>query len=268
MEKIEMLKNGHVQLHRKMVEWEWYTDFKTRGLFIHCFMIANYYDNRHRGILIKRGSFITSIEKLSKETGLSIQSIRTSLKKLVSTNELTNKSTSSFTIITICNYDTYQSSKNETNKQINKQTNKRATNEQQTTNKRLTNEQQQSNKEKEENKEKNNNNNNKKNIKKIINNSAYPEIIEYLNDKTQSNFKAQNTKTLYQILIDNGYTHEDFYTVIDNMAAAWLGTEYSNGLCPGTLFKNPSQFEKWLNWRPDTNNPNNEETFEDDEHYL
>lgn len=59
--------------------------------------------------------------------GLTTQQIRTALSTLISTNELTKKSTSKFTVYTINNYADYQSSNNDNNKP--------ATNEQQTSNK-------------------------------------------------------------------------------------------------------------------------------------
>jgi hypothetical protein len=92
--------------------------------------MANHEDNRFRGKLIERGSFQTSYQMLSDQTGMSIQNIRTSLNKLILTGELTYKSTTQNGLITINNYDEYQSTNTPTNKQV--------TSDQQTTNKRLT----------------------------------------------------------------------------------------------------------------------------------
>lgn len=65
---------------------------------------------------------------------MSIQVIRTCLHKLKKTGEATCHSTNKFTIITLCNYDNYQSEKEDSNTP----TNKPATNEQQTDNKQTT----------------------------------------------------------------------------------------------------------------------------------
>jgi uncharacterized phage protein (TIGR02220 family) len=104
-------------------------------LFVHCLLKANYKNKKWRGIDIKRGSFITSLENLSTETGLSIQQTRTALDKLISTNEITNKSTSHYRIIAINNYNEYQASNKPINKQVtnNQQTNQQADNKQVTT---------------------------------------------------------------------------------------------------------------------------------------
>ena len=110
---------GFVKLFRKIAEWEYYTDLKTCHLFIHCLIMANHQDKEWRGISVKRGSFVTSYAKLSSETGLSIQNVRTCLKKL--TKYLTHKATGKHSIITVKNYSSYQNINTTDNTKINKQ---------------------------------------------------------------------------------------------------------------------------------------------------
>ena len=118
--------NSWIKLHRKFLQWEWYDDINTKVLFLHLLLKANYVDKKWRGVVIKRGQHLTGRFSLSKETGLSQQQIRTSLDKLISTNEITKQSTSQYTIITINNYEKYQGVTNE------------ITNEQPTSNQRVT----------------------------------------------------------------------------------------------------------------------------------
>ncbi|MCP4326452.1 MAG: hypothetical protein GY787_32390 [Alteromonadales bacterium] len=92
-------------------------------------LTANHKDNKWRGIVIKRGSRLTSLDKLSSETSLSVSKIRTAIKKLISTSEITSKSHSQHTVFTMINYDMYQDD--------DKQNDKPATNESQTNNKRI-----------------------------------------------------------------------------------------------------------------------------------
>ncbi len=101
-------KQGFVLFYRKIHEWDWYTDSFTFHLFFHCITSANHKTKKWRGIEIKRGQFLTGRKKLSVETGLSEQQVRTCLKRLKSTNELTIESTNSYSIITVNNYDLYQ----------------------------------------------------------------------------------------------------------------------------------------------------------------
>ena len=116
-----MIDDGFIKIFRKFVSWEWYDDSKTMHLFLHCLLKANYRDKKWHGVLIKRGSFITSLRKLSVETGISIQSIRTSLKRLEQTEEVTQQSTQGCTHLTVTNYESYQRKPNEANTEINTQ---------------------------------------------------------------------------------------------------------------------------------------------------
>ena len=125
-----MNNNGFIVVHRSLIDWEWYTDEKVARLFIHCLLKANHADKKFRGKIIERGSFQTSYQMLSDETGLSVRSVRTSLNKLKTTGELTIKTSSQNTVIVINNYDTYQTN----DKQIDKQTTiKRQTSDKQVT---------------------------------------------------------------------------------------------------------------------------------------
>jgi len=99
-------------------------------LFIHLLIHANYEDKEWNGIILKRGQFATGLNALNRDTGISIQSTRTLLKKLEFTKEIIVNSTNKYSIITICKYNDYQIESSGTNKQL--------TNNQQTTNKQLT----------------------------------------------------------------------------------------------------------------------------------
>lgn len=107
-------------------------------VYTYLLLSANYEDKKWRGILVSRGSFISGINSLSENLGLSKQSIRTCLNHLKSTGEITIKSTNKFSIITICKYDDYQIISDEANTQTNNQTNIPSTRNQQTTNKQPT----------------------------------------------------------------------------------------------------------------------------------
>lgn len=129
-----MTHRGFITLHRKLTEWEWYKDVPVKTLFLHIVLMTNYKPKKWKGIIINRGEFLTGLISLAKNTGLSIQQIRTAIKKLKSTNEITTRATSEFTIIKLVNYSIYQDKKEGSNKPNNEE----ATNEQQTSNKRAT----------------------------------------------------------------------------------------------------------------------------------
>lgn len=105
-----MMNDGYIKLHKKMVDWEWYKDQSVKGLFIHLLLIANYKDGRFKGRLIKRGQVVTSINNLALETGMSRGTIQRCIKVLKNTREIRTSTNSKYTLITIINYDSYQSS--------------------------------------------------------------------------------------------------------------------------------------------------------------
>lgn len=109
---------GHIKIDRKILNWEWYSDYKMVHLFLHLLIKANWTDGFWRGDIIKRGQYMTSISRLSGNTGLTISQVRTCLGKLQSTGEIANEMTNSNTLITICKYDVYQSEKNTSSKHI------------------------------------------------------------------------------------------------------------------------------------------------------
>ncbi len=120
------MHRGFIKVYRKIEDWEWFGDPNTMLLFFHLLIMANIVDKKWQGKIIKRGDLITSVSSLKKRTGISIRSIRTALDKLKSTNELTIKTTSNYTYISIHNYNNYNEVTNQT------------TNDRQTTDKRPT----------------------------------------------------------------------------------------------------------------------------------
>lgn len=109
------MDSGWIKLHRKMTDWEWYTDVPTKTLFIHLLLTANHKPGKWQGIDVPVGATITSIRKLATETGLSIQQVRTAIKHLISTHDLTQSSTAKYTVFKLENYDSYQESNTESN---------------------------------------------------------------------------------------------------------------------------------------------------------
>lgn len=121
-----------------MLNWEWYGDTNVVRVFLHCLLKANYCQKNKCGMQLKRGQFITSLSELTKELHLTQQQTRTAISKLISTHEITIKATNKYTIVTVCNYESYQSS--EESKQQTKQQAEQQTNNKQTTSK-ITNKQ-------------------------------------------------------------------------------------------------------------------------------
>lgn len=127
---VKMQNHGWIKLHRKLLDWEWYDDIPVKVLFIHILISANHKPKRWRGIDIQSGQLLTGVDSLSKETGLSRQQTRTAISKLISTGEITRKSSNKHSIITVTCWNEHQD--------INKQDNHISTTEQQASNKQAT----------------------------------------------------------------------------------------------------------------------------------
>ena len=79
---------------------------------------------------------------------------------------------------------------------------------------------------------------------------VYTEIIAYLNEKCSSRYRAtDSTKKLIRARLEEGFTKDDCFTVIDNKVKTWKGTEWEKYLRPSTLF-NASKFQGYLNEKP------------------
>lgn len=206
-----MQSNGFIYLHRKLAEWEWYSDVPAKVVFLHLLIMANHKDNKWRGVVVERGQLITSISHLAKSIGISAQSTRTALTKLKSTNEITIKTTNRFTVISVNNYNEYQKSTSDT------------TNEQQTTNKQLTT-----------NKNDKNDKNNTNSIAKIpavrkyasiddLTSSVVAEIAQQYSVTPQAVSKELESLRLY--CLSKGLTYKDYKATLQG----WVRRKIDEG---------------------------------------
>lgn len=145
-----MLENGYIRLHRALTGWRWYKEPKVLHLWLHILLMANYEPRDFEDRTIERGQLATSVKSLSDQTGLTVQEVRTALAKLKKTGEIDTWSNRHMTIITVSNYDAYQS--DATDRQ--QTDNIPSTNQQQTDNNPSTDNQQQWKKDKKAKKEK------------------------------------------------------------------------------------------------------------------
>lgn len=83
--------------------------------------------------------------------------------------------------------------------------------------------------------------------KKENNNNIYSLVIDYLNKKASTNYRAttKNTQSFINARVKEGYAVEDFKKVIDSKSREWLGTDFEKYLRPATLFG--TKFENYLN---------------------
>lgn len=178
--------DGWVKLYRKTQKSDMYKNLNSvqRDVMINCLMLANHKSNKWEwnGEIFEAepGQFITSLSSLKEVCAkdVSIQNIRTALSKLEKWDFLTNKSTKTGRLITIVNWGKYQGLDCE----VNKDTNKEVTKNQQSTNKELT-----TNK---NDKECLKNDKNDKELNNIVPKDEIKEIYKSLSKKQNQLFKS------------------------------------------------------------------------------
>ena len=232
------MQEGFISLSRKIQEhWLWKRyPFSYGQAWIDLLLLANYEDAKttYKGevIICKRGDVNFSIEYLAERWKWSRWKVRNFLTLLEKDEMVLVKATTHRTTVTIVNYGNYQFSPT-TNHTTNHTTNRQQAD---TINK------------------------DNKNKQLII------DIVEYLNEKAGKNFKAGSKTTASHISarLSEGYTVDDFKTVIDNKVAEWGNDpKMSQYLRPETLFG--TKFEGYLNQK---GNVRHESEFKSDDGYF
>lgn len=136
------MSEGWIKLHRELLDksiWTCSTPVQ-KVILITLLMMANHegreWEFKGKRIKLQPGQFVTSLPSIAKMAGdgVSVQNIRTALKRFAEYEFLTDESTADGRLITICNWERYQRE----NEEPNSQTNRPLTDHQQTANRPLT----------------------------------------------------------------------------------------------------------------------------------
>ena len=100
--------NSWIKLPRNFVNWSWYHDTNMVQLYLYLLLNANVYDVKYNDITIKRGECLVSLNHLSKETGISLQKLRTGLARLQRTKEIEYKKLQNGRIIVLVDFNKFQ----------------------------------------------------------------------------------------------------------------------------------------------------------------
>ena len=128
------MDNTYIKLFRRILGWEWYEDTNTFRVFMHILLRANYEPSRYKGHEIGAGECVFGYRAWAEELGLSVQQVRTAIKHLISTHEITIESTHQFSIIHIEKWEFWQVEEGK----LTRKTTRKPTNEQQTSNTQVT----------------------------------------------------------------------------------------------------------------------------------
>ena len=119
---VSFMENTFITLHRKILQSSCFQDAELLKLWLWCLMRANHKDREiiHGGQLVrlKRGQFITGRYVATKELNMTTMKYRGRIALLAKMLQISLKVTNKYTIITVVNYDLYQTKgKKITNKQ-------------------------------------------------------------------------------------------------------------------------------------------------------
>ena len=203
-------------------------------LWIHCLLKASHAEHEqlvgNQVVKLYPGQFVTGRNALAEEFNkgaskgdkVSAITLWRWLNLFEKLEMLNIKKTTKFSVVTITNWTNYQQNEHQMNI-------KRTSNEQQVNT--------------------NNNDNNDNNE----NNNYYVEIVEFLNECADANYRhtTKKTRELINARMKEGFTVDDFKTVIEYCCREWKGKTFGNGelgdsyLRPSTLFNN--KFDERLN---------------------
>lgn len=123
---------GWISLHRKLLDkpiWK-NSSVEHKVILITLLLMANHEQNewewKGKKFIVKEGQFITSLESIVRECGkgVTIQNVRSAIKRFEKLEFLTNETTKTGRLITIVNWSNYQDLQTKSNKPTNKEVTK------------------------------------------------------------------------------------------------------------------------------------------------
>lgn len=104
---------GFIKLPRDFVEWEWWGRVPHHFLFEWLLIKAKVHDQKVAGVMVRRGSVLTTWTEMQAAVDCSVGSLSRALKDLSECGEITTRTERRKTIVTICHYEDYNGNDNE-----------------------------------------------------------------------------------------------------------------------------------------------------------
>ena len=241
-------QKGWIKVYR-CIEDNWLWDevpFSYGQAWIDMLMMANHTQKKtlfnKEPVTIERGSFITSIRKLSTRWGWSKDKVLRFIRTLETDAMITKNSDNQRTLVTIVKYGDYQKQR-DTDKDTNKDTGATRNRHEADTNKD-TDAPQTKRKEC-----KNGKNGKNEKVNTGAHSAECKEIIDYFNEKAGTKYMhtSKSTQTAINARLNDRFSVNDFKAVIDIKVKKWLNDpKMRDYLRPETLFA-ASHFESYLN---------------------
>jgi len=105
-------KIGFFAVDRNIERWKWYTDANTFRVWMHILIECNYLPGESHGISIKPGQWLTSYQHISTDLKITKSQTRTAIEHLKMTREIACEIAGYGLLITVINWDKYNSKEN------------------------------------------------------------------------------------------------------------------------------------------------------------
>ena len=101
-------RSTYIMVDRNLRMWRWFKTPNTLQVWLWLLMSANIEDHDFQNETIHRGELATSRQTIMNATGLTEQQVRTALKHLKLTGEITVQPRANYQVISIVSFDIYQ----------------------------------------------------------------------------------------------------------------------------------------------------------------
>ncbi len=126
------IPGGWVKLYRQAFYNGWLRNHRMWAFWSYCLLKASHKPTTvmigYQRVQLEAGQFVFGRKQAASDLDISENVIRTCTARLISTGNITVKTTNKFSIITIVNWGTYQDDTEESHQQVNQQVNKELTN--------------------------------------------------------------------------------------------------------------------------------------------
>lgn len=101
-------RSSWITLDRNIDTWRWYKNANTFRVWIHILLHVNYKKCGFEGIDIFPGQIVRSYNTIADELGMTYDEVRTAIKHLKRTGEITVRKYPKFLVISVVNWKRYQ----------------------------------------------------------------------------------------------------------------------------------------------------------------
>lgn len=96
---------GFVKISDVLSSWAWINDPQTVYIYVRLLLGAAWTETDYRNIHLKRGQIAISQREFAEKCGVTYQELRTILKRLISTQKITQSTVHKISVVTLLEYD-------------------------------------------------------------------------------------------------------------------------------------------------------------------